>query len=170
MSASVDEEAKQPAQTGWRLERDQLKTRLGAQEIAEKSLREEVALLERRRGEYLREIADLKYGSGRGKAGVEYDTGKLFLGTLFETDSMGQAVDASGELCKLMREFASQVEKGFEKEKDVGPERDAALRAIADVLAAAQAEQMAIAGLLNTKDKFSDVLKGFKNKIANEPE
>ncbi len=163
-------EDKQPAQSGWRLERDQLKTRLGAQEQAEQQLRAEVAALERQRGGLLKEIAELEYGAGRGKGGCQYDMGKLQLGTFFETESMGQAVDSSTEMCRQLKEFSAALEKGFEKEKDVAPEKEAAQKSIATVVASGATELAAISALSNTKDKFSHVLKGLQDKVAAEPE
>jgi hypothetical protein len=163
-------EDKQPAQSGWRLERDQLKTRLGAQEAAEAALRAEVAALERQRGDLLQAIAELRYGAGRGKGGCVYDLDKLSLGTALETDAMGQAVDSSTEMSRQLKEFAALVEKSFEKEKDVAAEKDAALKAVMVVLNSAAAEMAAISALSNTKDKFSHVLRAFRDKIDAESE
>ena len=163
-------EDKQPAQSGWRLERDQLKTKLAQQEQEETALRQEVAQLERQKGELLKEIAQLKYGSGRGKGGIVYDLEKLNQGTYFETDALGRAVDSSTELCKLLKEFAGLIEKGFEKEKDVATEIDAALKSMGAVVTLGQSELAAISVLSNTKDKYSAVVKQFASKVSAEPE
>jgi hypothetical protein len=168
--SQLEDKAPAPAQSGWRLERDQLKTRLAQQEQEEAALRAEVAELERSKGELLKQIATLKYGSGRGKGGIVYDLEKLNQGTYFETDALGRAVDSSTELCKLLKEFAALIEKGFEKEKDVAVELDAALKSITAVVNLSQAELAAISVLSNTKDKYSAVVKQFASKVSAEKE
>jgi hypothetical protein len=162
LGGSVDE--KQPAQTGWRQERDLLKARLNESQLKEEELLVVVSELERQKGNLLKDIAELNYGAGSGKGGVMYDIEKLLLGTYFETDAMGETVGTSTELCHLLKEFAHVLEKGFEKEKDVAQEKDLALKSIAEVTASSQEELQAISLLSNTKDKFSDVLKKFQQK------
>lgn len=168
--SQLEDKTPAPAQSGWRLERDQLKTRLALQDQEEAALRAEVAKLERSKGELLKEISQLKYGSGRGKGGTVYDLEKLNQGTYFETDALGKAVDSSTELCKLLKDFAALIEKGFEKDKDIAAELDAALKSIAAVVNLGQAELAAISVLSNTKDKYSAVVKQFASKVSAEKE
>lgn len=153
------------SQGGWRQERDTLKSKLTACEAEENRLKAEVAELERQRGEYLKEIAQQKYGSGLGKGGILYDIEKLYLGTYLETDSMSDAVEGSMELKKLLQDFAALVEKELAKEKDIGTERDNVLKMINEIIKKTSSELNSMALIGNTKDKFSDVLKKFLEKI-----
>ncbi len=97
---------------------------------------------------------------------VMYDLGKLYVGTYFETDSMGETVVSTAELVKLLKDVQGAIEKGFEKEKDIAQEKDQAVRRLAEVVASAQAELNSISLLSMTKDKFSAVLKQLYDKLA----
>lgn len=152
-----------PASAGWRLERDTLKARLQEGEKTEARLRAEVAALEEAKGALLYEVAHLKYGTGKG--GVMYDLGKLYLGTYFETDSMGETVVATNELVKLLKELQLAIDKGFEKEKDIAAEKNSAATRLMGVLTAAQTELQSISSLSLNKDNFSNVLKTFREKL-----
>lgn len=83
---------------------------------------------------------------------------------------MSSAVVSSTELCRALREFGGVIEKGFDKERDVATERDAAVRGIGSVVSSAQAELAAVSVLSTSKDKFAAVLKTFQSKVDAEPE